>query len=149
MDHFVDPSIVVNAFINQLEAWGPNNDCNTQNIVSFASFLKWLVKVFDYLGFKAELQSSTLMKKAKEKIPHNISIKWTEHTITSIVNQLILSEFQKWPEVQAQVYDKINGENLHKPLNNLNTFGQKNNNISIINNNNDNRNSSAMNQFFI
>ena len=75
-------------------------------------------------------------------------IKWTEYTMTSIVNQPTLSEFQKWLEVQARVYDKINRENVHKPFINLNTFGQNNNDISTINNNNnDDRNSNAMNQF--
>ena len=147
MDHFGEPSIAVKAFINQFEAWRPNNGYNKQNFVSFASFLKRLVQAFDYLGFKADLHSSTLMKKAKEKIPHKILIKWTEHTITSIVYHPTLSEFQKWLEVQTQEYDKINKENVHKPFNNLNTFGQNNNNISRINNNNDNRNSNAMNQF--
>ena len=112
MDHFGDPSIVVNAFINQLEAWRPNNDYNNQSFVFFASFLKRLVQAFEYLGFKADLQSSTLMKKAKEKVPHNILIKWTEHIITSIGNQPTVSDFRKWLEVQAQVYDKINRENV-------------------------------------
>ena len=147
MEHFGDPSIVVNLFINQLEAWRPNNDYNKQNFVSFASFLKPLVQAFEYLGFKADLQSSTLIKKAKEKIPHNILIKWTEYTITSIGNQPTVSDFQKRLEVQAQVYDKINIENVNKPFNNGNTFGQNNNNISRIINNNDNRNSNAMNPF--
>ena len=105
MDQFGDP-IIINAFINQLEAWRANNDYNKQNFVSFASFFKRLVKAFEYLGFQADLQSSTLMKKAKDKIPHNILIKWTEYTITSIGNQPAVSDFQKWLEVQAQVYDK-------------------------------------------
>ena len=87
------------------------------------------------------------MKKAKEKIPHNILIEWTEHIITSIGNQPTLSDFQKWLEVQAQVCDKINRENVHKPFNNWNTFGQNSNSISRINNNIDNRNINAMNQF--
>ena len=147
MDHFGDPSFVVNAFINQLDAWRPNNDYNKQNFVSFASFLKRLVQAFEYLVFKADLQNSTLMKKAKEKILQNTLIKWTEYTITSIANQPTVSDFQKWPEVQAQVYDKINRENVNKTFNNWNTFGQNNKNIRRINNNNDNRNSNAMNQF--
>ena len=147
MDHFGDHSIVVNAFINQLEAWRPNNDYNKQNFVFFASFLKCLVQAFEYLGFKADLQSSTLMKKAKERIPHKILIKWTEYTKTSIGNQPTVSDFQKWLEVHAQVYDKINRENVTKPFKNWNHFGQNNNNISRNNNNNDNRNSNAMNQF--
>ena len=147
MDHFGDPSIAVNAFINQLEAWRPSNDYNKHNFVSFASFLKRLVHAFEYLGFKADLQSSTLMKKAKEKIPHIILIKWTEYIITSIGNQPTVSDFQKWLEIQAQVCNKINRENAHKPFNSWNTFGQNNNNISSINNNIDNRNSNAVNQY--
>ena len=147
MDHFGDPSIVVNAFINQLETWRPNNDYNKQSFVSFASFLKRLVQAFEYLGFKADLQSSTLMQTAKEKIPHNILIKWTEYTITSIGNQPTVFDFQKWLEVQAQVYDKINRENVHKPFDNWNTFVQNSNSISRINNNNDIRNSNNMYQF--
>ena len=52
MDHFGDPSIVVNAFTNQLEAWPPNNDYNKQNFESFTSFLKRLVQAFEYLASK-------------------------------------------------------------------------------------------------
>ena len=47
------------------------------------------------------------MKKAKEKVPHNIFLKWTENTVTSIETQATLVEFQKWLEVHANVYDMI------------------------------------------
>ena len=67
MNLFGDPSIVVNAFINQLEAWRPKNDYKKQNFVSFVLFFKRLVQAFDYLGFKADMQSSTFTKKAKKK----------------------------------------------------------------------------------
>ena len=48
------------------------------------------------------------MKKAKAKFPHNIVLKWTEHTVTSIETPTTLVELQKWLEVQAHKYDKIN-----------------------------------------
>ena len=51
------------------------------------------MQAFEFLGFKTDLRSSTLMKKAKEKIPNNILIKCTEHTITSIGNQPTVSDF--------------------------------------------------------
>ena len=85
------------------------------------------------------------MKKSKEKIQHNILIKRTENTIALIGKRATLSEFQKWLEVQAQVYDKINRENVQKPSNNTITFGQNNNNVSRINNT-DSRNSNAVNK---
>ena len=66
MNHYGDSRIVVDAFIKQLEVCRPNNDYNKQNFVSFASFLRRLLQALDYLGSKADLQSSTLMKKAKK-----------------------------------------------------------------------------------
>ena len=49
---------------------------------------------FDYIGFKADLQSSKLMEMANEIFPLNILIKWTEYTTTSVGNQPTLSDFQ-------------------------------------------------------
>ena len=51
------------------------------------------------------------MKKAKEKVPHNILLKWTEHTVTSIEATATLVEFQKQ---QAHVYDKIHREKFQQ-----------------------------------
>ena len=75
---FGDHTIVVNAFINQLENWQMNFE-NKQSFLAFSSFLKRLVQAFQYLGFTADLQSTTLIKKAKEKTPHHLVLKWTEH----------------------------------------------------------------------
>ena len=95
MSYFGDPTMVVCAFINHLENWKSTNDYNKQNLVAFASFLKRLVQAFQYLGYAADLQCSTLMKKAKEKVPYNILIKWTEHIVTSIETPANLIEFIK------------------------------------------------------
>ena len=111
MCRFGDPSVVVNAFINQLESWKCNSSYNKQSFIAFSSFLKRLVQAFQNLGFQADLQSSTLLRKAKEKIPHNLLLKWTEYTLTENVTTTTLVEFQKWLDVQARVYDKVNQEN--------------------------------------
>ena len=65
MNLFGHPRIVVNAFINRLETWRWSNDHNKQKLISFDSFLKRLEQAFSYLEFKANLHSSTLLKKAK------------------------------------------------------------------------------------
>ena len=94
MSYFGDPTIVVNALLNQLENLKSTNDYNKQNFVAFVSFLKRLVQALQYLGYTADLQSSTLMKKAKEKVPHNILLKWTEHTVASIETPATSVEFR-------------------------------------------------------
>ena len=45
INHFGDRTIVVNAFINQLENWQVNHQ-NKQSFVAFSSFLKRLVQAF-------------------------------------------------------------------------------------------------------
>ena len=111
MSRFGDPSVVVNAFINQLESWKCNSSYNKQSFIAFSSFLKRLVQAFQNQGFKADIQSSTLLRKAKETIPQNLLLKWTEYTLTENVATTTLVEFQKWLDVQARVYDKVNQEN--------------------------------------
>ena len=115
LNHFGDRTIVVNAFINQLENWQVNHQ-NKQILIAFSSFLKRLVQAFQYLGFIADLQSTTLLKKANEKVPHNLIIKWTEHCLAEFHSDPSLAEFQQWLELQAQVYDKVNREN---PMRNI------------------------------
>ena len=52
------------------------------------------------------------MTKAKEKVPHNLILKWTAQCLTEFHSDPSLAEFQQWLELQAQVYDKVNRENL-------------------------------------
>ena len=110
INHFGDRTIVVNAFINKLENWQINHQ-NKLCFIAFSSFLKRLVQAFQYLGFIADPQSTTLLKKANEKVPHNLILKWTEHCLTEFRSDPSLADFQQWSELQAQVYVKVNQEN--------------------------------------
>ena len=115
INHFGDRTIVVHAFINQLENWQVNHQ-NKQSFIDFSSFLNILVQAFQYLIFIADLQSTMLLKKAKEKVPHNFILKWTEHCLTEFRSDPSIAELQQLLELQAQVYDKVNREN---PMRNL------------------------------
>ena len=113
--HFGDRDIVVNAFINQLKNWQMNFQ-NKQSFIAFSSFLKRLVQAFQYLGFTADLQSTTLIKKAKEKTPHHLVLKWTEHCLTELSSDPTLVDFQQWLELQAQIYDKVRRESNQRTI---------------------------------
>ena len=66
INHFGDRTIVVNAYFNQLENWQLDHQ-NTQSFIAFSSFLKRLVQAFQYLGFIADRQPTTLLKKPKKR----------------------------------------------------------------------------------
>ena len=107
INQFGDPTIMINAFINLLEKWQVINQ-NKQCYIAFSSSLKKLVQAFQCLVFMAGLQSTTLLVKAKEKVPHNLILKWTEHCLTEFHSDQPLAELQQWLQLQAQVYDKVN-----------------------------------------
>ena len=62
------------------------------------------------------------MKKAKEKIPHNIFLKSTEHTVTSIQTPATLVKFQKWLDIHAHMYNKILRESIQQKSLRRNNF---------------------------
>ena len=103
--HFGDRTIIVNEFSNQLKNWQVNFE-NKQSFIAFPSFLNRLVQAFQYLGFTADLQSTTLIKKAKAKTPHHLVLKCTEHCFTEPSSDPVLVDFQQWLELQAQIYEK-------------------------------------------
>ena len=115
MRHFGDRIIVINAFINQLENWQMNFQ-NKQSFIAFSSFLKRLVQAFVCLGFTADLQSTTLIRKAKEKTKHHLVLKWTEHCLSELSSDPTLVDFQQWLELQAQIYDKVSRESNQRTI---------------------------------
>ena len=126
MNHFGDPSVVVSACINQLESWHATDSNNKKSFVAFSNFLKRLVQTFEYLGFQADVQSSTLLKKAKEKVPYNILLKWTEHRLTTTAEPASLRSSQQFLELHAQIYDTINREQT------FTSFRQQQNNVDYV-----------------
>ena len=102
MNHFGDPSVVVSAFINQHESWHATDSNNKKPFVAFSIFLKPLVQKFKYLGFHADIQSSPLLKKAKEKVPYKILLKWTKHRPTTTAEPASLRCLQQFSELHAE-----------------------------------------------
>ena len=87
-----------------------------KDFIVFSSFLIRIVQAFQYLGFTADLQSTTLIKKAKEKTQHHLVLKWTEHCLTELSSDPTLVDFQQWLELQAQIYDKVSRESNQRTI---------------------------------
>ena len=100
--HIGDRPKIVSAFINQLKNWQINFQ-NKQSVIVLSPFLKRLAQAFQFLGCTADLQSTTLIKKAKEKTPHHLVLKRTEHFFAELSSDPTLEEFQQWLELQAEI----------------------------------------------
>ena len=106
---FGDTFIVVNAYIKQLEKW-PAAIKSSHSFVSFAAFLKQMVQTFKNLNFNADLNSSTLTKIVKSKVPQDLLLKWTEYTVRNDIQDTDVQHLQNWLEVNAKTYDKLHNQ---------------------------------------
>ena len=111
---FGSPQHIVTAYIHRLENWAHISSQNPHTLVSFFTFPKQLVQTFINLRFTADLQSSTVLTIAKEKLPHNLLLKWTEHTVKNNILSPTLLDFQQWLEIQARVLEAVE-PNLPRP----------------------------------
>ena len=68
------------AYIRKLETW-PAATKSRHLFVSFAALLKQMVQTFKNRNFNADLNSSTLTKLVKNKVPQDLLLKWTEYTV--------------------------------------------------------------------
>ena len=103
---FGSPQHVVTAYIRRLESWQKMSSLN-HTLVSFSTFLKQLIQTFHNLHFTAHLHSSTVLTLAKEKLPHHLLLKWTEHTVRNNMSTPTLLDFQQWLDIQAKVLETL------------------------------------------
>ena len=106
---FGDTFIVVNAYIKQLENW-PAATKSRHFFVPFVSFLKQMVQTFKNLNFNADLNSSTLTKLVKSKVPQDLFPKWTEYTVRNDIQDTDVQHLKNWLEVHAKTYDKLHNQ---------------------------------------
>ena len=103
---FGSPQHVVKAYIRRLGSWQKKSSLN-HTLVSFSTFLKQLIQTFHILHFTADLHSSTVLTLAKEKLPHHLLLKWTEHTVRNNMSTPTLLDFQQWLDIQAKVLETL------------------------------------------
>ena len=75
---FGKPHHVTAAYLDKLEHWPRPTINNPESFVSFAAFLRQLVQTFILHNFTSDLQSSAVLKIAKDKFAPTMIIRWNE-----------------------------------------------------------------------
>ena len=105
---FGDADYVVASYITKLETFTQSPLHDAKSITAYNTFIKEFTRIFSDLGFSSELTSSTVLRLAKDKLPKQLLVKWTEYTIQNAIAKPSLLHFQIWLELQTAVYDKLN-----------------------------------------
>ena len=78
---FGNPQHVVAALTKELELWQRPQASDHATLISYASFLSKLVQTFNAHGFYADLNSTYLVRIARDKLPWSLKMKWSEHLV--------------------------------------------------------------------
>ena len=88
---FGKPQTVIAAYPDKMELWPKPSTDTPDNFISFAAFRRHLVQTFLLYEFTPDLQSSAVLRVAKEKLSPSIIIKWNEYAIRKeLVNPNLL-----------------------------------------------------------
>ena len=69
-----------------------------------------MVQTFKNLSLNADLNSSTLTKLVKSKVPQDLLLKRTEYIGRNDIQDTDVQHLQIWLEVQAKTYDKLHNQ---------------------------------------
>ena len=105
---FGDADYIVASYIAELESYPQFPLHDAKSITTYNTFIKEFTRIFSDLGFSSDLTSSTVLRLAKDKLPKQLLVKWTEYTIQKAIAKPSLLHFQIWLELQTAVYDKLN-----------------------------------------
>ena len=105
---FGDADYIVASYIAKLESYPQFPLYDAKSITTYNTFIKEFTRNFSDIGFSSDLTSSTVLRLAKDKLPKQLLVKWTEYTIQKAIAKPSLLHFQSWLELQTAVYDKLN-----------------------------------------
>ena len=80
---------------------------NSENIIAYASVVSSLVGVFPSLSYDADLQSSSLVNQAVEKLPLNLKESWCSHIVRNQWDRPTLLDFNDWLQTKFDTHDRM------------------------------------------
>ena len=84
--------------LDQLETWSKPRLDEPNSFASFSSFLRRFVQTFWLRNFEADLKSSAVLRKARDKLNTTLIIRWNQHTRSQALQQPNLTHFADWTD---------------------------------------------------
>ena len=104
---FGQPHAIVGAHLDKLNNYPPLKMHNSENIIAYASVISSLVGVFRSLSYEADLQSSSLVNQAVDKLPPNLKESWCSHIVRNQWDRPTLLDFNDWLQTKSDTHDRM------------------------------------------
>ncbi|XP_075256623.1 uncharacterized protein LOC142349095 [Convolutriloba macropyga] len=101
------PHAIVGAHLDKLNNYLQIKMHNSENIIAYASVISSLVGVFRSLSYEADLQSSSLVNQAVDKLPPNLKESWCSHIVRNQWDRPTLLDFKDWLQTKSGTHDRM------------------------------------------
>ena len=75
-------------------------------IVSFSTFINTITRTLQELKFEADLNSTTILKHATDKLPYSEEFKWNQFVLRRRIQQPTLEDFNQWIKEKAEAHER-------------------------------------------
>ena len=121
---FGNPQHVVAILTKEFELWHRPQASNHVTLISYASFLRKLVQTFNAHDFYADLNSTYLVRIARDKLPWSLKMKRSEHLVDNGSPFPGLEDLSIWMDKQARACEHLQDNSFSS--NNTNDGNHKN-----------------------
>ena len=105
--NFGQPHAIVGAHLDKLNNYPPLKMHNSENIIAYASVISSLVGVYRSLSYEADLQSSSLVNQAVDKLPPNLKESWCSPIVRNQWDRPTLLDFNDWLQTKSDTHDRM------------------------------------------
>ena len=78
---FVNPNIIISNLLGKLINYRPPTTSLPWTIVNFSTFINTMTRTLQELNFEADLNSTTILKHATDKLPYSEEFKWNQFVL--------------------------------------------------------------------
>ena len=122
---FGQPQAVVTAHLDKLANYPSIKMHSSDQIIHFSTTVSSLVAVFRSLSYDADLQSSSLLIQAVQKLPPNLKKLWSLHTVKRDSICTTMLDFNDWLKERAEGHDRMKTTSFRSKPEDTNSNGPK------------------------
>ena len=91
--------------------------------IHFSTTVSSLVGVFRSLSYDADLQSSSLLNQAVQKLPPNLRESWSLHRVKRVLIRPTMLDFNDWLKERAEGHDRMKTASFRSKPEDANSSG--------------------------
>ena len=127
---FGQPQAVVTAHLDKLANYPSIKMHSSDQIIHFSTTVSNFVGVFRSLSYEADLQSSSLLNQAVQKLPPNLKESWSLHTVKRDLIRPTMLDFNDWLKERAEGHDRMKTTSFRSKPEDTNSKGAVKTNVS-------------------